>query len=78
MMREEGMLGCFVGFEFTGDVLFEIDRFRSAIISTEEKISGSSRNAHATRNRNGFAISGIRTSGAKNITSLPLRGLAAK
>jgi len=28
MMREERMLGYFVGFEFTGDALFEIDRFR--------------------------------------------------
>jgi hypothetical protein len=28
MMREERMLGHFVGFEFTGDALFEIDRFR--------------------------------------------------
>ena len=27
-MREERMLGYFVGFEFTGDALFEIDRFR--------------------------------------------------
>src|SRR6266436_3439060 len=28
MMREERMLGYFVGFEFTRDALFEIDRFR--------------------------------------------------
>jgi DNA modification methylase len=28
LMREERMLGYFVGFEFTGDALFEIDRFR--------------------------------------------------
>jgi DNA modification methylase len=28
MMREERMLGYFVGFDFTGDALFEIDRFR--------------------------------------------------
>jgi DNA modification methylase len=28
MMREERMLGYFVGFEFTGDARFEIDRFR--------------------------------------------------
>lgn len=28
MMREERMLGYFVGFEYTGDALFEIDRFR--------------------------------------------------
>jgi hypothetical protein len=28
MIREERMLGYFVGFEFTGDALFEIDRFR--------------------------------------------------
>jgi hypothetical protein len=28
MMREERMLVYFVGFEFTGDALFEIDRFR--------------------------------------------------
>ena len=28
MLREERMLGYFVGFEFTGDALFEIDRFR--------------------------------------------------
>ena len=28
MMREERMLGYFVGFEFTGDALLEIDRFR--------------------------------------------------
>jgi hypothetical protein len=28
MMREERKLGCFVGFDFTGDALFEIDRFR--------------------------------------------------
>ena len=28
MMREERMLGYFVGFEFTGDALFEMDRFR--------------------------------------------------
>jgi hypothetical protein len=28
MMREERMLGYFVGFEFTGEALFEIDRFR--------------------------------------------------
>jgi site-specific DNA-methyltransferase (adenine-specific) len=28
MMREERMLGYFVGFEFTSDALFEIDRFR--------------------------------------------------
>lgn len=28
MMREERMLGYFVGFEFTGDAMFEIDRFR--------------------------------------------------
>ena len=28
MMREERMLGHFVGFEFTGDALFEIHRFR--------------------------------------------------
>jgi hypothetical protein len=28
MMREERMLGYSVGFEFTGDALFEIDRFR--------------------------------------------------
>ena len=28
MMREERMLGYFVGFESTGDALFEIDRFR--------------------------------------------------
>lgn len=28
IMREERMLGYFVGFEFTGDALFEIDRFR--------------------------------------------------
>jgi hypothetical protein len=27
-MREERMLVYFVGFEFTGDALFEIDRFR--------------------------------------------------
>jgi hypothetical protein len=27
-MREERMLGYFIGFEFTGDALFEIDRFR--------------------------------------------------
>ena len=28
MMREERMLRYFVDFEFTGDALFEIDRFR--------------------------------------------------
>lgn len=28
MMREERMLGYFIGFDFTGDALFEIDRFR--------------------------------------------------
>ena len=28
MMREERTLGYRVGFEFTGDALFEIDRFR--------------------------------------------------
>jgi hypothetical protein len=28
MMREERMLGYFVGFEFTGDALFGIDRSR--------------------------------------------------
>ena len=28
MMREERMLGYCVGFEFTGDAIFEIDRFR--------------------------------------------------
>jgi hypothetical protein len=28
MIREERMLGYFVGFDFTGDALFEIDRFR--------------------------------------------------
>jgi DNA modification methylase len=28
LIREERMLGYFVGFEFTGDALFEIDRFR--------------------------------------------------
>ena len=28
MIREERMLGYFVGFEFTGDALFEIDRFK--------------------------------------------------
>jgi hypothetical protein len=28
MNREERILGYFVGFEFTGDALFEIDRFR--------------------------------------------------
>jgi hypothetical protein len=28
MMREERMLGYFVGFEFTRGALFEIDRFR--------------------------------------------------
>lgn len=28
MMREERMLGYFVGFDFTGDALYEIDRFR--------------------------------------------------
>ncbi|MEY2506231.1 MAG: hypothetical protein QOH01_560 [Verrucomicrobiota bacterium] len=28
MMGEERMLGYLVGFEFTGDALFEIDRFR--------------------------------------------------
>jgi hypothetical protein len=28
MMREERMLDYFVGFEFTGDALFEIDRFQ--------------------------------------------------
>jgi hypothetical protein len=28
MMHEERMLGYFIGFEFTGDALFEIDRFR--------------------------------------------------
>ena len=28
LMREERMLGYFVGFEFTRDALFEIDRFR--------------------------------------------------
>lgn len=28
LMREERMLGYFVGFDFTGDALFEIDRFR--------------------------------------------------
>ncbi len=28
MMREERMLGYFVGFDFTGDALFEIDRLR--------------------------------------------------
>jgi len=28
MMREERMLGYFVGFEFTSDALFGIDRFR--------------------------------------------------
>jgi hypothetical protein len=28
MMREERMIDYFVGFEFTGDALFEIDRFR--------------------------------------------------
>jgi hypothetical protein len=28
MMREERMLRYFVGFELTGDALFEIDRFR--------------------------------------------------
>ena len=28
MMRDERMLGYFVGFEFTTDALFEIDRFR--------------------------------------------------
>ena len=28
MIREERKLGYFVGFEFTGDALFEIDRFR--------------------------------------------------
>lgn len=28
MMREERMLGYFVGFEFSGDALLEIDRFR--------------------------------------------------
>ena len=27
-MREERMLGYFVGFEFTGDAVFAIDRFR--------------------------------------------------
>lgn len=27
-MHEERMLGYFIGFEFTGDALFEIDRFR--------------------------------------------------
>ena len=29
MIREERKLGYFVGFDFTGDALFEIDRFRS-------------------------------------------------
>jgi hypothetical protein len=28
MMREERMLGYFVDFDFTGDALFGIDRFR--------------------------------------------------
>jgi hypothetical protein len=28
MIREERKLGYFVGFDFTGDALFEIDRFR--------------------------------------------------
>ena len=28
MMRAERMLGYFIGFEFTDDALFEIDRFR--------------------------------------------------
>ena len=28
MMREDRKLGYFVGFDFTGDALFEIDRFR--------------------------------------------------
>jgi hypothetical protein len=28
MMREGRKLGYFVGFDFTGDALFEIDRFR--------------------------------------------------
>jgi hypothetical protein len=28
LIREDRMLGYFVGFEFTGDALFEIDRFR--------------------------------------------------
>ena len=28
LIREERKLGYFVGFDFTGDALFEIDRFR--------------------------------------------------
>jgi len=28
MMREDRKLGYFVGFDFSGDALFEIDRFR--------------------------------------------------
>jgi hypothetical protein len=31
MMREERMLGYSVGSEFTGDALFEIDRFRRKV-----------------------------------------------